>query len=29
MLCVDDDEGTTKVLSSSLAGIVHTFLHSS
>ena len=28
-LCVDDDEGATKVLSSSLAGIVHVFVHSS
>ena len=28
-LCVDDDEGATKVLSSSLARIVHTFVHSS
>ena len=29
MLCVDDDEGVTKVLSSLLAGIVHVFVHSS
>ena len=29
MLCVDDDEGAMKVLGSSLAGIVHMFIHSS
>ena len=29
MLCLDDDEGATKALSSSLAGAVHTFVHSS
>ena len=28
-LSADDDEGATKVLSSSLAGIVHVFVHSS
>ena len=28
-LCVDDDNGATKVLSSSLAGIVQMFIHSS
>ena len=28
-LCVDDDEGATKVLSSLLAGVVHAFVHSS
>ena len=28
-LCVDDDEGVTKVLGSSLGGIVHAFVHSS
>ena len=28
-LCVDDDEGATKVLASSLAGIVHAFVHPS
>ena len=27
-LCVDDEEGATKVFSSSLAGIVHSFVHS-
>ena len=29
MLCVDDDKGAMKVLSPSLAGIVHAFVHSS
>ena len=29
MLCVDNDEGAMKVLGSSLAGIVHAFVHSS
>ena len=29
MLCVGDDEGTIKVFSSLLAGIVHAFVHSS
>ena len=28
-LCVGNDEGATKVLSSSLAGIVQAFVHSS
>ena len=28
-LCVDDGEGATKVLGSSLAGLVHAFVHSS
>ena len=28
-LCVDNDEGVTKVFNSSLAGIVHAFVHSS
>ena len=28
-LCVDDDEEATKVLSSSLAGVVHVIIHSS